>query len=176
MLSLTRRKIGQVWIHHTGHDETRSYGTKTREWQMDTVIHCDRIERADTDVSFQLTFKKARERTPDTRADFAITRIALVGDRWEAQGTDGGVRTKVSPLAEKFFEALRKVTKDHEGGQTFGRQPATLDEWKAECVKRGLIDPEEKPDSARTLFNKHKRELIAANWIASNDTRAWVLT
>jgi len=36
---LTRQAVGQIWIHHTGHDETRSYGTKTREWQMDTVIH-----------------------------------------------------------------------------------------------------------------------------------------
>jgi RecA-family ATPase len=27
-LSLTKRKIGQLWIHHTGHDETRSYGDK----------------------------------------------------------------------------------------------------------------------------------------------------
>jgi hypothetical protein len=30
--SLTKRKIGQAWLHHTGHDETKSYGTKTREW------------------------------------------------------------------------------------------------------------------------------------------------
>jgi hypothetical protein len=28
---LTRREIGQAWIHHTGHDEAHGYGTKTRE-------------------------------------------------------------------------------------------------------------------------------------------------
>jgi hypothetical protein len=27
-----------MWLHHTGHNETQSYGTKTREWQMDTVL------------------------------------------------------------------------------------------------------------------------------------------
>jgi RecA-family ATPase len=32
--SLTRRRIGQIWLHHTGHNENHSYGTKTREWQM----------------------------------------------------------------------------------------------------------------------------------------------
>ena len=30
--SLTRRSIGQMWFHHTGHDETKSYGSKAREW------------------------------------------------------------------------------------------------------------------------------------------------
>jgi hypothetical protein len=43
--SLTRRSIGQIWLHHTGHDESKSYGSKAREWQMDTVIL---MERADT--------------------------------------------------------------------------------------------------------------------------------
>jgi hypothetical protein len=30
---------GQLWVHQTGHDETKGYGTKTRQWQMDVVIH-----------------------------------------------------------------------------------------------------------------------------------------
>ena len=30
---LTRQSIGQLWVHHTGHDVTRGYGSKTREWQ-----------------------------------------------------------------------------------------------------------------------------------------------
>jgi hypothetical protein len=65
--SLTRRRIGQLWLHHTGHDESRSYGDKTKEWQRDTVMHMEAIERADADVSFALEFRKARERTPATR-------------------------------------------------------------------------------------------------------------
>jgi RecA-family ATPase len=56
--SLTRRKIGQMWLHHTGHDEKKSYGTKTREWQMDTVLFGESIERPDTDVSIKLEFSK----------------------------------------------------------------------------------------------------------------------
>src|SRR5438552_9605282 len=50
--SLTKRRVGQLWLHHTGHDATRSYGTKTREWQMDTVISLQSVARDDTDVSF----------------------------------------------------------------------------------------------------------------------------
>ena len=56
--ALTANGIGQLWVHHTGHDTTKGYGTKTREWQMDTVIHLTEITRPDTDVSFSLTFPK----------------------------------------------------------------------------------------------------------------------
>jgi hypothetical protein len=83
VLSLTKRVVGQVWIHHTGHDESRSYGDKTREWGLDTVAHFDVVKRDDTDVSFLMTFKKARERTPATRFDFQDVKIALVDDRWD---------------------------------------------------------------------------------------------
>lgn len=80
--SLSKRNIAQIWIHHTGHDESRSYGTKTREWQMDNTIHLEQIERPDADVSFRMTFRKAREREPTTRADFEDMEIALVNDAW----------------------------------------------------------------------------------------------
>jgi integrase len=49
-LSLTRRHVGQIWIHHTGHDETRSYGDKSREWQMDTVAHQQRQDDQKRDL------------------------------------------------------------------------------------------------------------------------------
>ena len=39
----------------------------------------------------------------------------------------------------------------------------------------GIIDRSDKPDSARSLFSKHRRELISADRIACNDTMAWVL-
>jgi hypothetical protein len=80
--SLTKRKIGQIWIHHTGHDGTHSYGTKTREWQLDTVIRAEPVKREDTDVSLKVTFEKARERTPRNREDFADITVALVNELW----------------------------------------------------------------------------------------------
>jgi RecA-family ATPase len=77
---LTKRGIGQLWIHHTGHDASRGYGTKTREWRMDTVVHLMEVERTDTDICFQFEFRKARERTPESRTDFQDVTIALVED------------------------------------------------------------------------------------------------
>lgn len=56
-----------------------------------------------------------------------------------------------------------------------GKPATTLDQWREECVKLGLIDPKAKPDSARATLSKHKRELIAANLIAANETMAWTI-
>ena len=68
VLSLTRRNIGQLWVHHTGHDKTRSYGTKTREWQMDTAIVGENVG---TDhLAMTLTFTKKRRRGPGNFNDF----------------------------------------------------------------------------------------------------------
>lgn len=83
--SLTRRGIGQLWIHHTGHDETKAYGTSTRQWQMDTVILLKRAERPDADIAFDMSFKKARERTPENRADFHDATVTLANDLWSVQ-------------------------------------------------------------------------------------------
>jgi hypothetical protein len=107
--SLTRRRIGQLWLHHTGHDESRSYGDKTKEWQLDTVMHMEAIERDDADVSFALEFRKARERTPATRADFQRARIAIVGDQWTVDVTASVPPGHVSPLGEKFLDALHNA-------------------------------------------------------------------
>ncbi len=171
---LTARSTGQLWIHHTGHNETRGYGTKTREWQMDSVLHAEPVERPDTDVSFKLSFNKARERTPATRADFAEIQVALVENSWTWHRPDGDSVGKVSPLGTKFLAALRDATIGSNVVKMKGCPTATIEGWRAECIKKGLIDANGKP--AQSLFNKYKRELIAANYIACNETLAWTLT
>ena len=126
--SLTSKNIGQIWIHHTGHDTTRSYGTKTREWQMDTVLHAEGVARDDTDVSFSLEFRKARERTPATRADFQTVRVALVADRWEHQAKESQQRQgKVSPKGLKFLDALNNVLASEGTSKVRGRAAASTE-------------------------------------------------
>jgi hypothetical protein len=172
--SLTKRSIGQMWLHHTGHDETKSYGTKTREWQMDTIPFLEKVERADTDVSFKLEFRKARERTPETRADFADLNVALVGNAWTYSGGDGAPRTKPSPAGAKFLDALVNMLAGPDIVIRDGRRCATMENWKRECVRLGLLD-RDKEHSARTLFAKHRRELVACNRVACNDDHAWTI-
>ena len=169
---LTRRKVGQIWAHHTGHDESRSYGTKTREWQLDTVLHMEGIERDEIDVSFSLEFRKARERTPATRADFQTARIALVGDQWESDLSVTARRGRVSPLGRKFLTALQNIIAS--GGEVRnGRSGTSLEAWRAECVRMGLIEAENTP-SARSQFSKYRRELIGENHAVCDDDFAWL--
>jgi hypothetical protein len=172
--SLTRRKIGQLWLHHTGHDESKSYGTKTREWQMDTMLFGSRIERPDTDVSIKLEFRKARERRPENRADFADISIALVDDEWTYSSPEGGTKTRPSPLGQKFLDALRNALAGDDATTSAGIRRVSIEGWKRECFQLGLID-HDKDHSARTLMNKHRRELIACNQIACSPDLAWAL-
>jgi DNA polymerase I-like protein with 3'-5' exonuclease and polymerase domains len=171
---LTRRRTGQLWVHHTGHDASRGYGTKTREWLLDVVIHLDAVQRPDTDVSFTLSFPKARERSPRNREDFAEIALALIDNVWISEAA-AGTKEKVSPMGRKFFEALQAATRTSKITHIGGCATASLDEWQAECIACGLLEPAEKAHSARTLFHKYRRELIAGNWITTNTEVAWIL-
>jgi len=176
VLDLTKAEIGQIWIHHTGKNSTESYGDKSREWQMDTTIHLDAVKRNDTDVSFSLTFKKARERTPNTRFDFQDVKIALVGDRWEHEPTDTRRPGRLSPRTQKALDALVDVLAGSGAVSLPGdRRAAHRDLWANECNARGLIDLKDKVGSARTLMNTFRRELVEANCIACEAEMQWLL-
>ena len=113
--NLTRCAIGQLWLHHTGQDETRGYGSKKREWQVDIVAVMEDAEHPESDIAFKLTFKKARERNPDNRADFEPTVITLAGDKWlsEKGNISGSGKTK-KPLTDLALDVLNdEIARGH---------------------------------------------------------------
>ncbi len=111
---LTRRKIGQIWIHHTGYDESHGYGTKTREWQMDTVAIMDRVERPDIDIAFKLDFStKARERTPENRGDFETVTIWLAADAWQYDHTAATSTKRPASQTPRVLELLQNAIARH---------------------------------------------------------------
>ena len=175
IMQLTARRVGQLWFHHTGHDASHSYGTKTREWRMDTVIHGSSVKRSDTDVSFQLEFRKACGRRPETRHDFQTVDIALVDDKWI--GNREAAKTKrgdIPPVTRKFFEAIQNVFASGQTTKFQGWSAVTMDQWRDELRLQGLID-KGKPHSERTLIARHRTVLIAANYIACNNDLVWVV-
>jgi hypothetical protein len=176
--SLTRRGIGQLWVHHTGHDENKGYGTKTREWQMDVVIHLSKVERPDTDVSFKLEFRKARERRPDNRKDFQPVNIFLVDDRWNGDASAGSQGAKkTSPIAKKYFEALQNVVAggmQPKSKRLHGVHAVHSNDWKAECELLGLLDREGQKNSQRAKFSNNRAELVAANMVACEGEYTWI--
>jgi hypothetical protein len=179
--SLTRRAIGQLWAHHTGHDTTRGYGSKTREWQLDLVmLMTDRADKGELLVDFDLSFTKARERNRENRGDFADARIWInADDQWESSTVPAEMKPRKSrslPLETmKALDYLGDVLVEH--GETPGRpgmprgiKAVKLDRWRDYLRKRGLCEADA---SGRQTFKRHKDRLIAASLIAIDDEFVW---
>jgi hypothetical protein len=108
---ITKRSTGQLWLHHTGYQQDRGYGRKSREWELDTVAVGERIEeRRDADVAMRLTFKKARRRTPENRADYEPVELELCQGQWLWQQADAG-KVAVSKLGRNQKLVLDAATK-----------------------------------------------------------------
>ena len=110
---LTARRIGQIWLDHTGHNTERQYGSSTKAWRFDTVGVMTPLpddQRGRHEVAFTLSFEypgKARRRTPDNWADFETCIIRLKDDRWASEPTDpAAVTRKLSPTGEQFYRAF----------------------------------------------------------------------
>jgi len=87
-----------------------------------------------------------------------------------------GEKGRVSPVGMKFLAALvDALAGDTEITHVSGRRATSVAAWRSECERIGLIDPKQKPDSARTLFNKHRRELIGANRVVCNGETVWTI-
>jgi hypothetical protein len=83
--SLTERKIGQIWLHHAGHNTKRFYGSDTTSWGIDAVMHLNKVVRSDTLISFEMNFdEKARERKPANEDQFVGAKIWLAADEWKS--------------------------------------------------------------------------------------------
>jgi AAA domain len=173
--TLTRRSIGQLWVHHTGHNTSRAYGTKTREWRMDMVLVGEAIDRPGTDIAFSLKFDKARERGPHNREDFASVVITLQNDAWNVERSAEVNRGKSpSPSAQRFHGALLDAIMSSVQS-IHGRPAATRNQWQGECVRLGLLDRGDDRTNAtsRALLSKYRRQLIEAEWIACDGDFVW---
>jgi hypothetical protein len=175
--NLTKRKIGQVWVHHTGHDETHSYGDKTREWQFDTMMLLEKIERPDSDIAFNLKFTKARERTPENRADFSDAVITLANDEWSSErggaSSRGGRKPQLEDIALRALdEALAKA------GDTPRNHPkipsdtlcVTQDLWQRYFEQVQIGDA--KPESVARAFRMYAAKLQVAGKVSA--VKPWV--
>jgi len=176
--SLMARKIGQLWAHHTGHDEGHSYGDKSKEWGMDVVAQLIPAETPEALIDFTLRFHKARERDYTNQQDFADVRIRLNQDGWHSTTLTGDRQEHIAPQAQKFYAALCMATDRSSAPPQEGCPTTTIEAWKAACAAQSLIT--RKPngtliDTSRTLFDRHKLALITANWIKCTDTLVWTL-
>jgi hypothetical protein len=180
-LDLTRRGIGQIYAHHTGQDETHGYGTKTREWALDTVGIMEKLEDAAL-VAFSLKFAKARERGPDNFADFEDAKITLADDRWAYErGDDEGIvnrtRGRPSKLEDIALRALddalaSPLAAPHPHPKIQGKLCVTRDLWCRHFKQIYVGDADEK--SVLRAFRMYANKLQAANRVGHLEGFVWV--
>src|SRR5262245_44584619 len=114
LLALTKESIGQLWLHHTGHDTTRDYGTRTRRWQMDTVIVGEKVEKL-ADVAMTLRFEKARRRTPENWSDFEPVQVELRNGEWHRSEVEAKTSGRPNQSEAIALKALRHAVAKADG-------------------------------------------------------------
>jgi hypothetical protein len=102
---ISQQRIAQIWLHHTGHDTSKAFGTKTREWEMDTVMSL--TKDAHSEDHLLMEFKKARLKTPKNHEQFKPLTIVCADGGWEivggAEKKKGGRRLATSPGLSAAF-------------------------------------------------------------------------
>ena len=113
---ISSRRIAQVWLHHTGHDASKGYGTKTREWEMETVAMLSRLGDDGEEnelAAFQLEFKKARLKTPKNFRQFNPKIVHLGDDGFtfsEGEAPRGGKpKSELSIVRKAFVETYMRL-------------------------------------------------------------------
>ena len=154
--SLTKRHVGQLWLHHTGLDTSRGYGTTTRNWEMDTVIVAEKQKESSLDIHLKLKFSKARRRTPDTRGDYEERTIWLRDGKWQSM-TKRPETKLVSKAPESYGQAIDVLDRLIEAEGKLKLPAATeffpdavelpavpLERWRNDLKRIGLLDSDEK--------------------------------
>ena len=183
MKSLTNRYIAQIWVHHTGHAEGRSYGSNTREWELDTVLRLDRPK--DNGEGFVLNFTKHRLRTHLNSEEFMPIQCALTQDGWHISGVTKETSKKGDDRAnyrDAIVEAYDNLAVNvarrpvgHNGADVASISMTDIRTW---CVRNGIMPP--KDDGAdvvsagtRKVVDRAKIDLIKGSKFAGNSESIW---
>ena len=174
MRSLTKRRIGVLWINHTGHDAARSYGTKTREWQLDTVMIAEKMEDADADIAMKLTFTKARQRRPETREDFDTTVLRLKDNVWSSEGAAPERNRKQGDYALELLRRAIEEAGERVPGEAANVRGVPLTLWRRYCDTHNLSVADNE-DSRVRAFRRSVQKLRDAGRIRTKAKQVWVI-
>ena len=167
--SLTKQRIGTLWINHTGHDKSRDYGTSTRIWQMDTAMVLTKLTDHPADIAFRLDFLKARQRKPSNRADYEPVNLILENDAWHTEPAEKKSTNAPNP-PKNYRQAIDslnnllvhaewvKPTADHVKVRAI-----RVDNWRNECAECGLLERDTKGNidaASRQRFSRIKQHAL----------------
>ena len=172
---ISSRRVAQIWLHHTGHDAARSYGTKTREWEMDTTVMLSRItdeeSGGESGAAFQLEFHKKRLCTPHNFEQFKPKTIRRDEEGFTfqegvaAKAAQKGGRTTI--LVKAFLDAFGRLIDGAPQSIGFDGKPVRkvkVDGIREDMKRRGHLEVDEKGHVVgrdREAFRAAKAMLIA---------------
>src|SRR5262249_33264693 len=164
-----------------GHNEGHSYGTKTREWKMDTCILLERVTNAE-DLTFTIKFTKARERTPENRDSFEDTTVGLRNDQWQMVEGAVGKKGKSQGLSDAAKIALKLLkTAIAEAGE----QPPASNHvpsnvrvvkeslWRKYCYEGGITASDEQ-EARKKAFQRACENLLSRELIGKWQELVWL--
>jgi hypothetical protein len=165
-------------LNHTGHDKTRSFGSKTKEWEFDSAIMLSKCETDDTAV--QLEFTKARLRTPKTFGLFRPQLIRRTENGWTAEVASMGGHSRSAGnqmerwMTNVYFDLSVGVeqTPGHNGQPV---RKVGINAIRERMKHLGYFDLEDGKISGpdRTAFSRAKKALIALRKFAGDEGHIW---
>jgi hypothetical protein len=181
---LSAKRIAQIWLNHTGHDADRSFGTKTTEWEMDTVLGLLKIDQDNpADTAMQVEFRKARLRTPETAQQFTSLIVRLVGDGWVIEGAGNARQRKGATMHEMIQTAIvhayERLVDSVEKTPGFNGKPVLkvkAERLRDEVKNRGFLETDDRgniTDAARKSFGRAKAALFASGRLIESDGLIW---
>jgi hypothetical protein len=181
MRKISGQRIAQIWLHHTGHDASKGFGTKTREWELDTVIALSTVENAE---GVFLDFRKARLRTPQTIEDFKSRMILRDESGWSVTGGDvAKVKTaagsEIGKLKIAILSAYDRLADGLPTSSGFNGAPVRklkVDALREELKFRGFLEAKETGGltaTARSSFHRAKTDLLTETRLYEGDGLIW---
>jgi len=181
--ALSARRIAQIWLNHTGHNADRSFGTKTREWEMDTVLGLSKGEDDGPDATVRLDFRKARLRTPDTADQFAPCMVRFAEGRWRHDGAAakraGHPQSEVDMIKGAILDVYDRLAEGAQQSVGFDGKPThkvSVDKIRDEVKSRGFLDQDDHGHitaTSRSHFRHAKTKLITAKKLIESEGMVW---
>jgi hypothetical protein len=180
---LSARKIAQVWFNHAN-DLGKSFGDKTREWEMDTVAKLSKVEGDETAI--RLDFIKARLRTPKTAGQFsplinsAKRRLVLRDCQGRRERPEGWQRCRDGPgrACQGLRPSCRRRTEDLGlDDRSIVLKVPTAD-IRDELKNRGFLDLDDNGAISRVSrnhFSRAKKLLLRRGIFAERKNQIWRL-
>jgi hypothetical protein len=172
-------------VHHCGIDASRPRGHTSLTGSVECQISAKRNEagHVETEVEYAKDFEDGGKTTSELEVVAVGTdpdgdeMTSLVVRECEASRSAGQSKGNINAQAARALEALQNVIGSDQAITMLpgNRRAANRSTWIDELARLGMVDPGGKPDSARNLINRWRRELIAARRIACEGDLTWLL-